>query len=81
MYLVFSTKQSQGAAKVLSVWQPGASVKTRWLFRFRENSVSMKFHVTLSAMKSPAYVPDLLLENCDQMVLCTTNHTQTGFSI
>ena len=30
MYLVFSTKQSQGAAKVLSVWQPGASVKTRW---------------------------------------------------
>ena len=37
--------------------------------------------LTLSAMKSPAYAPDLLLENCDQMVLCTTNHTQTGFSI
>ena len=36
--------------------------------------------LTLSAMKSPAYVPDLLLENCDQMVLCTANHTQTGFS-
>ena len=30
-------------------------------------------------MKSPAYAPDLLLENCDQMVLCTANHTQTGF--
>ena len=37
--------------------------------------------LTLSAMKSPAYAPDLLLENCDQMVLCTANHTQTGFSI
>ena len=31
--------------------------------------------LTLSAMESPAYVPDLLLENCDQMVLCTANHT------
>ena len=38
-------------------------------------------YLTLSAMKSPAYAPDLLLENCDQMVLCTANHTQTGFSI
>ena len=37
--------------------------------------------LTLSPMKSPAYSPDLLLENCDQMVLCTANHTQTGFSI
>ena len=37
--------------------------------------------LTLSTMKSPAYAPDLLLENCDQMVLCTANHTQTGFSI
>ena len=37
--------------------------------------------LTLSAMKSPAYATDLLLENCDQMVLCTANHTQTGFSI
>ena len=37
--------------------------------------------LTLSIMKSPAYAPDLLLENCDQMVLCTANHTQTGFSI
>ena len=37
--------------------------------------------LTLSAMKSPAYAPDLLLQNCDQMVLCTANHTQTGFSI
>ena len=37
--------------------------------------------LTLSAMESPAYTPDLLLENCDLMVLCTTNHTQTGFSI
>ena len=34
--------------------------------------------LTLSAMESPAYIPDLLLENCDLMVLCTTNHTQTG---
>ena len=32
-------------------------------------------------MKCPAYAPDLLLENYDQMVLCTENHTQTGFSI
>ena len=31
-------------------------------------------------MKSPAYAPNLLLENCDQMVLGTANHTQTGFS-
>ena len=37
--------------------------------------------LTLSAMKSPAYAPDLLLQNCDQMVLCTANHTQTGFSL
>ena len=37
--------------------------------------------LTLSAMKSPAFTTDLLLENCDQMVLCTENHTQTGFSI
>ena len=36
--------------------------------------------LTLSAMKSPACTTDLLLENCDQMVLCTENHTQTGFS-
>ena len=35
--------------------------------------------LTLSAMKSPAYASNLLLENCDQMVLCTANHTQTGF--
>ena len=35
--------------------------------------------LTLSTMKSPAYA--LLLENRDQMVLCTTNHKQTGFSI
>ena len=33
----------------------------------------------LSTMKSPAYAPHLLLENFDQMVLCTANHTQTGF--
>ena len=37
--------------------------------------------LTLSTMKSLAYAPDLLLENCDQMVLCTANQTQTGFSI
>ena len=41
----------------------------------------VKDPLTLTAMKSPAYAPDLLLENCDQMVLCTANHTQTGFSI
>ena len=34
-----------------------------------------------SAMKILAYALDLLLENCDQMVLCTANHTQAGFSI
>ena len=37
--------------------------------------------LTLSAMKSPAFTTDWLLENCDQMVLCTENHTQIGFSI
>ena len=37
--------------------------------------------LTPSAMKSLAYTSDLLLENCDQIVLCTANHTQTGFSI
>ena len=35
--------------------------------------------LTLSAMKSPAYASNLLLENCDQMVLCTAHHMQIGF--
>ena len=30
-------------------------------------------------MKSPAYTPDLLLENCDQTVLYTANHRRLAF--
>ena len=36
--------------------------------------------LTLSGMKSRAYAPDLLFENCDQMVVCTANYTHTGFA-
>ena len=35
--------------------------------------------LTLSAMKSPAYDTDLLLENCDQMVLCTQGEFTPGY--
>ena len=35
--------------------------------------------LTLSAMKSPAYAPDLLLENWDQMVLCTQGEFTPGY--
>ena len=30
-------------------------------------------------MKSPAYAPDLLLENWDQMVLCTQGEFTPGY--